>query len=88
VKYNTTPTTLRRWHRGAFISFVPSSLKRTEGHYTGRISLNNYCLLWFKMIESILASIFFSLLIFSIISRAFNSGFRFSKLNELLFQVG
>ena len=63
-------------------------VKRTEGHYTGRISLNNYCLLWFKMIESILASIFFSLLIFSIISRAFNSGFRFSKLNELPFQVG
>ena len=22
--------------------FVPSSLKRTEGHYTGRISLNSY----------------------------------------------
>ena len=67
------------------LSFCP---KRAEGHYTVRISLTNYCLLWFNIIESILAFIFFSLLIFSIISRAFSSGFRFSKLNELPFQVG
>ena len=63
------------------LSFCSLIAKGTEGHNTERIRLNNYCLLWFKIIESIFAFIFFSLLIFSIISRAFSSGFRFSKLS-------